>query len=333
MTAAYPADRFAILADRLGALLSTRNDVVFVGGEAIVALEAVATSLAAPGRAVVNVVTSPYGEVFGRWLRRGGSPVTDVHGIDGHAVALDAVAAAIEREHPAAVVLAHGEAASGIVNPLPEIAALAKGAGALLVVDAVASVGGEPLLVDEWGADLTVIGPQKALDGPASLSAVAVSETAWDALTDDFAGPDSVLSLLALRRGWLDAGRGALPGTPDPAAYLALDEALSEVEAEGFAARIERHRAAAALARAGAAELGLAPWAHDDEASHLVTTATIPEGLDPVAFLAGARALDPSIAAGIGAVAGRVVRLNHTGVRADLAAVRTSLAALAAALE
>ena len=74
----YPADGYARLADRMGRLLRTRNDVLPVQGEAIIALEAVAASIASPDVVALNVVTSPYGKLFGEWLRRGGSAVTDL---------------------------------------------------------------------------------------------------------------------------------------------------------------------------------------------------------------------------------------------------------------
>ena len=66
----FHPDRYSLLADRLKALLATRNDVVFVQAEAILALEAAAASLGRQGLAAVNIVTSPYGGYFGAWLRR-----------------------------------------------------------------------------------------------------------------------------------------------------------------------------------------------------------------------------------------------------------------------
>ena len=75
---AFPADGYASLADRLQRLLGTTHDVVFVQAEAILALDAAATSLARPGLIALNIVTSPYGGYFGHWLRLGGAKVHDV---------------------------------------------------------------------------------------------------------------------------------------------------------------------------------------------------------------------------------------------------------------
>jgi aspartate aminotransferase-like enzyme len=331
VSAVPPPIDAARTADRIGALLGTRDDVLLLGGEAMLALEAAATSLAAPGRRAVNVVTSPYGAWFGVWLERGGAEVVTVRPADPHRAAdADEVAAAIRAHRPAIVALVHGEASSGIVNPVERIAAASHEAGAIVVVDAVASLGGHELDASAWGLDVVAMGPQKALDGPVSLSALSVSPAAWELVAAPTPEAPSALSLADLRRDWLDTGRGALPGTPDPVVFAAMSSALDAVEAEGLAARIARHAAAAARARDAVRAAGLSPWVPvDAEASHLVTTVAVPDGVDVDALLVAATALDAGISAGVGEAGRRFVRINHTGLRATPAAVDASVAALA----
>jgi aspartate aminotransferase-like enzyme len=330
----YPAQRYAPLADRLGGLLGTVNDVVLVQGEAIIALEAAATGLGAPGVRALNIVTSPYGRLFGDWLARGGAEVRTLTAAAGLPIDADEVRAAFAAgDTPDLVALVHGEAASGILNPLEEIAAIARRAGALVVVDAVASVGGHPLDVDELGADVVVIGPQKALGGPASLSAASVSPRAWEAFERNATGIPSVLSLLDIKRGWIDTGRGALPGTPDPLSFWALEAAVAAVEDEGMPALIRRHARAAAATRAGVRALGVTPWMTDDaRALNLVTTVPVPDGVTAASLLARARELDPSVTPGVGAVADRILRLNHTADRAAFSPVLATVVAYGEAL-
>ncbi len=194
------------------------------------------------------------------------------------------------------------------------------------MVDAVASVGGHPLAMDDLGLDLVVIGPQKALGGSSGLSAVAVSPRAWEAI-DRPGGPcRSILSLLDHRRDWLDLGRGQLPGMPSTLEFHALEAALDRIEAEGLATTIARHARAATATRAGLEALGLPLWVPDPEqASALVTTATLPPGTS----LAGATpVLLEAVSPAIGTPPG-VIRFNHTGPRASEAAVAAGLAALA----
>jgi aspartate aminotransferase-like enzyme len=328
----YPAEGFARLADRLAALMGTRNDVVLVQAEAVVALEAAASSLGRPGVTALNIVTSLYGAWFGGWLRRAGATVIDLRADPGKPVTADAVAGALAA-HPGIGLLSlvHAESATGILNPLPGILALAHQAGALSVVDAVASFGGHPVPVDALGIDVAVIGPQKTIGGQAGCSAVAVSPRAWAAMKAPGEAP-SVLSLADLKASWIDTGRGALPGTPSPIEFHALHAALDRIEAEGLPALIARHETAAAAMRAGVAALGVPLWVPAETASNLVTAGPVPEGRSAEALVAALPPGDSLIAPGVGPAGDRLVRLNHTGPRACRTVVLSELAAYAAAL-
>jgi aspartate aminotransferase-like enzyme len=326
----FPDEAYGRLADRLAVLMRTRSDMLLVQSEAIVALEAVATSLARPGLRALNIVTSPYGALFGAWLRRGGATVVDLTAEAGRPIAIEAVADALGAEAFDVLALVHAESASGILNPLPEIAALAREQGTLVVVDAVASVGGHALAVDDLGIGIAVIGPQKALAGPAGLSAISVSPAAW-ALVGAPPAASSVLSLADIRRDWLDRGRGALPGTPVPLELWALQAALDRVEAEGIDAIVARHGRAAAATRAGLRAMRLEPWIADDaSASALVTAAPVPPGIDASLLVRDAIASGGGVSAGIGPAG--FVRLNHTGRAAALASVQATVGAYGEAL-
>jgi aspartate aminotransferase-like enzyme len=322
----YPLERQRGLADRIGALLSSSGSTVLVPGEAIVALEAVARALGRPGVRALNIVTSPYGGLFGQWLTQAGAEVLAVAAEPGRPVDAAAVQEALQASGGVeVVVLVHGEAASGIVNPLEEIAALAAAVGAITVVDAVASVGAHVLEADRQGLDVVVTGPQKALGGPASLSAVTLGPRGAALLRRDPVQSSVVLP---------EPGAVVPLGTADPLSFWALEAALDAVDAEGLGARIERHARAAGAARAGLRALSTGPWIQeDDRASHLVTAAPVPGGTDAAALLRGIQALDPAAAsAGVGPAADRFVRLNHTGERASFAPVLSAVVAYGHAL-
>lgn len=319
--APYPPARQRALADRMGAMLSSSGSTLLVPGEAIVALEAVARGLGRPGLHALNVVTSPYGRVFGQWLAQAGTEVLDLVAEAGQPIEVDRVREALATSAPFdVVVLVHGEAASGIVNPLADIAALSRRAGAIVVVDAVASVGAHVLHVDDQGLDVVVIGPQKGLGGPATLSAVTVSSRAAPLLHRG-----GVQSSVAL-----PAASGLVPlGTTDPLSFWALEAALDAVDDEGLPAVIERHTRAARATRAAIRALGAQLWVTDDaRASHLVTAAGVPVGIDADDLLRHIVPLDPAGAsAGVGAVGHRFVRLNHTGLRANFEPVLATVMA------
>lgn len=318
----------AAIETRLAGLLRTDHDVVVLQGEAILALEAAARGLARPGTRALNVVTGPYGKHFGDWLRGSGTEVSDLVTSFDTVVTADAVAAELTRQPTELVAIVHAEAATGGLNPLNEVAAVVRDAGALLVVDAVASVGADPVAPDAWNADIVVIGPQKALAGPAGLSAATVSERAWRAMEDNPAAPrGSYLSLLDLKHRWLDPGRRVLPGYAASLETPALTQALDRVTAEGLDAVIARHRAAAAASRAGLRELGLEPWIGDDRAAAgVATTYAAPGGQRAAEFAARLRQAGGRLTtAAPGPLGERVLRINHTGRNASEALVRAEL--------
>lgn len=319
----FPAAGYAPLADAFARILGTRNDVLLIQAEAAVALEAVAASLGA-GQRVLNVVTSLYGRWMGDWLRRAGARVTDLAPEPGQPVTVAAVEAALRRPFDM-LALVHAESAYGLLNPLPGIIALARSHGVLTIVDAVASVGGHALAVDDLGIDVAVIGPQKALGGQAGVSAVSVSPDAWARVAPQGAAP-SILSLADQRSLWLETGRGALPGTPSALEFHALAQVLARVEAEGMPALCARHARAAAAARAGARALTGRDWVAPEHASNLVTAVALPDGLAAAALAQG------DLTAGVGPNGDRLIRLNHTGPRARLDTVLGDLARLGRAL-
>ncbi|MEE4541440.1 aminotransferase class V-fold PLP-dependent enzyme [Streptomyces sp. V4-01] len=331
------AARFAAIERRVAALLSTRHDVVIAQGEALLPLEGCIRAAARPGRAALNVVTGPYGSTFGGWLRDAGAEVVDLTVPFDSAVGAEQVAQALA-EHPEIdfVSLVHAEAATGNTNPVAEIGEVVAAHGALFMLDAVASVGAEPLLPDAWGVDLCVIGAQKAMGGPAGVSAVAVSERAWQRIAGNPAAPRrSYLSLLDWKERWIDAGRQALPHAPAQLEMLALDACLARIEAQGAAAVAARHAAAAAASREGVLDLGLTPYVLEARwAAPVATTVRTPAGLHAGELVSAALAADPGapLAPGGGALAAEMLRINHYGPAASPDAVHRALSALGAAL-
>ncbi|AZM62998.1 MULTISPECIES: pyridoxal-phosphate-dependent aminotransferase family protein [unclassified Streptomyces] len=333
------AARFASIEDRVARLLGTGQDVVVMQGEALLPLEGAIRAAAGPGTTALNVITGPYGQTFGDWLRDCGATVIDLAVPFHTAVTAGQVRAAFA-EHPEIdfVSLVHAEAATGNTNPVAAVGEVVREHGALFYLDAVASIGAEPVLPDAWGVDLCVIGAQKAMGGPAGVSAVSVSERAWARMAANPRAPRrSYLSLLDWKERWIDGGRKALPHAPAQLEMLALEACVERIEAVGPDVVMARHASAAAATRAGASALGggLEPYVHDAaEAAPVATTLRAPAGTVAAELVARALAADPAVplAAGGGALAKEMIRVNHYGPGATLDVVRSSLTALAAAL-
>ncbi|MEV5436131.1 aminotransferase class V-fold PLP-dependent enzyme [Streptomyces sp. NPDC052682] len=333
------APRFASIEDRVARLLRTEQDVVIMQGEALLPLEGALRGTAGPGTTALNVITGPYGQTFGDWLRDCGATVIDLAVPFHTAVKAEQIREAFAA-HPEIdlVSLVHAEAATGNTNPVAEIGEVVRAHGALFYLDAVASVGAEPVLPDAWGVDLCVIGAQKAMGGPAGVSAVSVSERAWQRMAANPRAPRrSYLSLLDWKERWIDGGRRVLPHAPAQLEMLALEACVERIETEGLPTVMARHAAAAAATRAGAVALGggLEPYVDEAaEAAPVATTLRAPSGVVAAELVARARRADPAapLAAGGGALAKEMIRVNHYGADATPGAVRASLSALGTAL-
>ena len=152
------------------------------------------------------------------------------------AVTPDHVGQALDRFGPVDLVsVVHAEAATGVVNDLAAISEVARSRGALVIVDAVASVGAEPLAIDAWQLDIVVLSTQKALAGPSGASVVALSPRAWAVLAEH-PSPwrSSVLSLLDWRDRWVLAGRSVLPVIPSHLETRALGAAADSCIVRGI---------------------------------------------------------------------------------------------------
>ncbi|MFF7445231.1 MULTISPECIES: aminotransferase class V-fold PLP-dependent enzyme [unclassified Streptomyces] len=333
------AAHFASIEDRVARLLSTSQDVVIMQGEALLPLEGAIRATAGPGTVALNVITGPYGQTFGDWLRDCGATVIDLAVPFHTAVTARQIREALA-EHPSIdfVSLVHAEAATGNTNPVAEIGEVVREHGALFYLDAVASVGAEPVLPDAWGVDLCVIGAQKAMGGPAGVSAVSVSERAWARMAANPHAPRrSYLSLLDWKERWVDGGRKALLHAPAQLEMLALEACVERIESVGLDTVMAQHASAAAATRAGATALGggLEPYVHEArDAAPVATTLRAPAGTVASELVARALSSDPALplAAGGGTLAKEMIRVNHYGADATPGAVRASLAALGAAL-
>src|SRR5579862_3332139 len=310
-------ERFRETERMLAAAYRTGGDVVLMQGEAVLGLEAAARGLVSPGTRCLNLVSGVYAAWFGDWLREYGAEVVEVRVPYDEAVDPAAVADALDRDGPFALVaLVHSETPSGVENPLAEIAPLAHAHGALMLADVVSSLGGTELAFDDWHVDLAVAGPQKCLAGPPGMSLVAVSARAWEAMEANPAAPrGSFLSLLDWKHRWIDGGRVAFPYTPSVSDVNGVHAALGELLEEGIEASIARHDLAARATRAGVRGLGLELWPRSEVyAARCVTAVRVPEGVSVAALLGHVRErYGVMLSGGYGELREALVRLGHMG--------------------
>ena len=174
----------------------------------------------------------------------------------------EAVAAAIfDTPEAKLVAFVHAETSTGARSDAATLCALARAAGMLSVVDAVTSLGGIPVLVDEWGADVVYSGTQKCLSAPPGLAPITFSARAVEAVKARKIPVQSWFLDLGLMLGYWDGegGRSYHHTAPVNALY-GLHESLRRLFSEGLEAAWARHRAVHDYLAGELEGLGLASW-------------------------------------------------------------------------
>ena len=319
---------------RLREVFRTQQDVLLYTASGTGAFESAVANLVSPGEPHLVVSAGNFGE---RW-----AAMTAVYGADvdhlryawGETPDPDDVRARLRERGAKAVWLVHSETSTGVVADIQTLAAAAKESGALVVVDAISSLGAVPCDTDAWGLDVVVSGSQKALMTPPGLGLCAVSEAA---LAATGSSPRFYFDWERTRKAQakLDAAF-----TPAVSLVAGLDVALGLLLEEGLEAAFDRHVRLGRAARAGSKAMGLELFSPDDDRSAVVTAVRSPEGIDAADVVKGLRdRFGMTIAGGQGELQGKIFRLGHIGwfdvfdIATMLAAVESVLADLGAEIE
>jgi pyridoxamine---pyruvate transaminase len=330
-------EKFRELERKVGELMRSSDDIVLMQGEAVLGLEAAARALTRPGMKALNLVSGVYASWFGDWLREYGAEVIEVRVPYDEAVDAAHVRQALaDNPDVELVAVVQSETPSGIHNPVAEIAPAVKEAGALLLVDAVSALGCEEVLVDEWGIDVCVVGPQKCLAGPPGMSLISVSTAAWEAMARNPNAPrGSFLSLLDWKERWVETDRTKFLYTPSVVDVNGVDSVVDQVLEEGLESCIARHQTAARAVRAGVQAMGLELWPRrEDYAAGCVTAIRVPEGISRAGALEHIRErYGVMLSGGYGELADKLFRIGHMGPAADSLNPVVAVAALGRGLK
>jgi alanine-glyoxylate transaminase/serine-glyoxylate transaminase/serine-pyruvate transaminase len=312
----------------LQAVFRTANPLTLaVPGTGSAGMEACFANLLEPGDEAIVGVNGVFGGRMRDVAERQGATVHPVEAPWGRTIDPQAVADAL-RAHPRSklVAVVHAETSTGAHQPLEEISTLAHAAGALLVVDAVTSLGGHELDVDGWRIDACYSGTQKCLSCPPGLAPVTFSAAALAALDARRTKVRSWYLDLSLIRNYWGSDRVYHHTAPVNMTY-ALREALLLVQEEGLAPRIARHALHHRALRAGLEALGLA---YVPERSLATLNAVhVPAGVDDAA--ARKRLLEDfgiEIGGGLGPFKGKAWRIGLMGASSSRRNVTTVLGAL-----
>ena len=313
---------------RLREVYRTQHDVLMFTTSGTGAFESAVANLTSPGERQLVLSAGNFGERWAGMAEAFGAELVHLRLDWGETPEPDDLRSALAGGDVRVVYLTHSETSTGVVCDVQALAAVAKDAGALVVVDAVSSLGAVPLETDAWDIDVVVSGSQKALMCPPGIAFVSVSPAALESASRATA-PRYVLDWERTRRAQakLDA-----PFTPAVSIVRALDVALGLLLDEGLEAAFDRHARLGRACREGAKAMGLELFSPDEERSAVVTAIRAPDGVDATEIVATLNSrFGITIANGQGELKGRIFRIGHIGWF-DVFDITTALAAVELAL-
>ena len=292
---------------------TTSADVLPVHATGRAAMEGAVVNFFLPSDTVIAACNGKFGEMWAGFAERYGLNVVRVAKDWERSVDPGEVGAALEANPRArAVLVVHSDTSTGVLNPVAEVASVARDHGALTMVDGISSIGGAAFAFDAWGLDFAVVSSQKCLMCSPGLSLAVVGERAWKA-AERGGMPRSYLDFASIRRT-LNGPRPETPGTTPVLLVLQLLEAVRMIHGEGLDSVFQRHRGLADRVRERAAELGYRFQGPEIlDRSPALTALQVPEGQDPGTIRARLREAGIQIAGGLGAYKSNCIRIGHMG--------------------
>ena len=282
-----------MLAPCCAAFSRTENRITgAVSGTGTAGMEAALCNLIEPGDEVLVCVFGYFSNRMKQMAQRMGAEVTVIEAPWGRIFEPEQIETALKgMKAPKVVAVVHAETSTGILQPIEEIIQIAHRYGALVVADAVTSLGGCPLLIDEWQVDACFSGTQKCIGAPPGLSPITFSENAMQKIRDRNARGNLVqswyLDMSLVETYWGDTGGGrAYHHTAPSNALFGLYEVLRLVLIEGLENRWARHELHSRALMAGLQQMGLEPFAQEGHRLWQLNAVKIPEGIDDVAVRA-----------------------------------------------
>ena len=314
-----------------GALL-TENGVTYpVSAPGSAGMESCFANLVEPGDKVVICRNGVFGSRMQQNVERMGGQAVMVDDPWGRAIDPNKLEEVL-RQHPDCKIVAmvHAETSTGALSDIETLVKIAQGHNCLTIVDAVTSLGGIPLMVDEWGIDALYSGSQKCLSCVPGLSPVTFNQRALDVVTARQSPVQSWFLDLNLVLGYWrgDGGRSYHHTAPVNSLY-ALHESLTLLEEEGLENAWQRHRLHHQALRAGLETMGLDFQVPEAERLPQLNAVLIPDGINDAEIRSELlNRFGLEIGAGLGDGAGKVWRIGLMGYAARQENVLLCLAAL-----
>ena len=317
------------LQSMLRRLFQTQNAMTFaISATGSAGMEATVVNLIEPGDGMLIGVNGVFGTRMADVAGRAGANVTTVEKPWGEVFTVDDFKDVLAREKPKVVGVVMAETSTGASQPIQEISELVHEAGAMLLVDAVTSLGGMPVETDAWQVDAIYSGSQKCLSCPPGLAPVSFSSRAVEAALNRREKVQSwYLDISMLASYWGDE-RVYHHTAPINMTY-ALYEAVRLVLDEGLENCFQRHALNHRALKNGLAAIGMEYAAQEGHQLPMLNAVHIPDGVDDASVRKNLlQRFGIEIGAGLGAFKGKVWRIGLMGYPSRSANVLLLLAAL-----
>lgn len=305
------SDLISGIRPKLKRVFGTEQEVMILTGSGTSGLETAVVNTVAPGEEAAVIVTGSFGERFAKICHAYDIKTHIIEVTWGEALKPLAIKEFLQ-EHPKvkAVFATYCETSTGVLNPIPELAAAIREVSkALLIVDGVSCIGGVETKMDEWGLDVVVTGSQKAFMLPPGLAFVAASERAWKKIEDN----PRPRFYLDLRKHRDNIVKDTTPFTPAISLLFGLQQVLGLMEEEGLEEVYARHWLMMEMTRSAFKALEIPLLTRDEDASPTVT-AVEPADFDSPAFRKIMKQeFGMDIAGGQAHMAKTIFRIGHMG--------------------
>jgi alanine-glyoxylate transaminase/serine-glyoxylate transaminase/serine-pyruvate transaminase len=312
-------------------LFATMNRfTIAVSGTGSAGMEAAVVNIVEPGDAVIVGVNGVFGTRLAAIVERCGGKAIRIEVPWGQIIEPNMIAEKLQQSGPVkAVALVHAETSTGAWQPIEAISAICQKHHTLLIVDAVTSLGGIPVEVDQWGIDVCYSATQKCLSCPPGLAPLTLNERALSVVKNRRTPCQSwYLDLSMIADYWTEHNRAYHHTAPISMLY-ALREALRVIEEEGLPSRFARHRLNSRALLAGLMAIGLDPLPSSDYRLPTLLCVTVPASIDEGAVRSQLlERFGIEIGGGLGPLKGKVWRIGLMGESSTEANVLTLLNAL-----
>ncbi len=317
------------LQEMLRSLFRTQNRMTMaISATGSAGMEATVVNLVEPGDPIVICVNGVFGMRMADVAARAGAVVTTIEKPWGEVFETDDLEPVLDRVQPKVVGIVMAETSTGAWQPIEEISKQVHNAGAMMLVDAVTSLGGVPVEVDAWNIDAIYSGSQKCLSCPPGLAPISFSDRALDCIVNRKTKVQSWYLDVSMLANYWGSNRAYHHTAPINMNY-GLYEALRVILEEGLDRCFQRHAQNHLALKAGLDSLGLQFTAQEGHRLPMLNAVRIPDGVDDGAMrTALLQRFGIEIGGGLGAFKGKVWRIGLMGYACRMQNVLLLLSAL-----